>query len=314
MIAQSIQHFLSLIRGASHSNSYKMAWAKAIVEICHSNPKTQFIELKEIAQKMYKYYWNQTIYFDLIQSNNPNKRPEFLQIVRAEIDQYYQKEGERQPKHFERIEDAISIKLNKLVRILKKDVSWRFLNLGKEVKPLYKYEKGSDFLEIHHAQDIAHFASILHEAINFKWTQLLENYNTAPRIAKKLQVLDFPEIKRKSLSPFKPFLDAHNADRICFICHQPIFDGQLSIDHVIPWSFIFSDDLWNLVYAHRSCNSSKSNRILEEKTIIRLEQRNEGLLSHLLNDEELSKKKHTKELEMAVEKDYVRKFWINCKS
>ena len=36
---------------------------------------------------------------------------------------------------------------------------------------------------------------------------------------------------------------------------------KVDVDHILPWSFLYSDDLWNLVYSHRSCNSSKSNII-----------------------------------------------------
>ena len=51
-------------------------------------------------------------------------------------------------------------------------------------------------------------------------------------------------------------------------------DNELSIDHVIPWSYLFSDDIWNLVYMKKSENSSKSNKIPSEKTILNLEKRN----------------------------------------
>ena len=35
---------------------------------------------------------------------------------------------------------------------------------------------------------------------------------------------------------------------------------------------MFSDDLWNLVYVKRGYNSSKSNRIVGESKIIKLEE------------------------------------------
>ena len=36
---------------------------------------------------------------------------------------------------------------------------------------------------------------------------------------------------------------------------------DISVDHVIPWSFMYSDDIWNLVLTSKSNNSSKSNHI-----------------------------------------------------
>ena len=35
----------------------------------------------------------------------------------------------------------------------------------------------------------------------------------------------------------------------------------LSIDHFIPWSYVASDELWNLIPTSKSVNSSKSNNL-----------------------------------------------------
>ena len=102
-----------------------------------------------------------------------------------------------------------------------------------------------------------------------------------------------------------------NEERICFICGNKICDEELSIDHVIPWSYLYSDDLWNLVYAHKNCNSSKSNIIPSENDIKKLKERNEKLMQLL--KEKNKKGKHVEELSIAIEKDFVDKFWIGCK-
>ena len=314
MVNPYIKDFLHLIRHGSNSNSYKLVWAKAIVEIATEHPTEQVITLNEIAKKVFKYYWNQTIYFDLIQGNNPNFRPEFVTEVRNTINEYFQQHNTRQPIHFEKVESVVELNLKKLVRILKTDVSWRFLKVKKEIIPVYQYQKGDDQLIVPYPELLANYSDILHEAINFKWTQILETFNSVPRIAKKVRIVDFPDIKRKSLTPFKKFLSAENPEHKCFVCNKPISDKQLSIDHVIPWSFLFSDDLWNLVYLHRGCNSSKSNIIPNEQEIIKLEARNKRLFGILGADGIMGTKKVFKELEIAINRDYVRKFWINCKS
>ena len=89
-----------------------------------------------------------------------------------------------------------------------------------------------------------------------------------------------------------------------------IKDDELSIDHVIPWSYLYSDDLWNLVYVKKSENSIKSNRLPSEAMIEKLEKRNKRLLALL---DQNKKDKHSEELEFAIEKDLVRNFWIGCK-
>ena len=69
-----------------------------------------------------------------------------------------------------------------------------------------------------------------------------------------------------------------NPNKKCFITGNKIPEDKLSIDHIIPWSYMFSDDLWNLVYVESSLNSSKNNRLPDEDVIIKLEKRNKKLL------------------------------------
>ena len=73
---------------------------------------------------------------------------------------------------------------------------------------------------------------------------------------------------------------------------------------------MFSDDLWNLVYVDKSINSSKSNRIPDEKTIEKLEKRNREL-SKLIHRDGF-KSKDTEELYLSIDEGYVRKFWVGC--
>ena len=309
-----IGDFLRVIRNCNVDNTYKMAWAKALVEISCDEEKNERIELKDIAKKIFKYYWNQTIYFDLIQGSNISKPPEYITEVKKQIQKYYLKNKTKQPKHFERIDSELELDINNLVRILKQDVSWRFLNLKNETVSLYQYQKGNDFLILPNQNVIEEYSDIIFESINFRWTQILENFNSSPRIAKKIRVLDLQEIKRNNLSKYRPFLNISNPSHKCFICGKEIEGETPSIDHVIPWSYLFSDDIWNLVYTHQTCNSQKSNIIPTENDVEKLEERNIILYNLLKINSEFNSKKSTKELEIAIEKDFVKKFWISCKT
>ena len=198
--------------------------------------------------------------------------------------------------------------------ILKKDVSHRFLNLNGAKIKLYKYKKGDYEIHLHDAKIISEYAEVLSDAINFRWTQILENFNSAPRIAKKVRILDLPEIERKSLVKFRQYLNIENPYHKCFFCERKIKEETPTIDHLIPWSFIFSNDLWNLVYAHQSCNSSKSKRVPNEFEISRLEERNDRMILLLKESKEKIGKNPIEELEIAIKNNSIRKFWVNCKN
>lgn len=317
-----LDKWLMIIRSCSVDNTYKMAWARAITEIAleqgNEDQKTGTVEIKltQIAEKVISYYWDQTIFFDLIQGSNPLKPPRIVTLIRQLIDQYQERQGTRQPVKFLRsnVQSILPREYAKLVsdvaKALKLDVSYRFLNLnGKDVEGVYHYAKGDDslFMSVDNLRVLRENHTLVFEAINYRWAQILENFNHSPRICKKVKIIDEQTVTRKPLKTFTKYLDIENPQHVCFICDQ-VIEGTPALDHVIPWSYLYSDDLWNLVYAHASCNSTKSNAIPTEDTIHKLEVRNVRLLRLLqsqgINDKQVA------ELELAVERDLVKKFWI----
>ena len=157
-------------------------------------------------------------------------------------------------------------------------------------------------------QILKEYSDILFEVINYRWVQILETYNSSPRISKKIKITDRGGVRRKSLNKFKKYLSL--TDKVCFISGEE-FDGDVSIDHMIPWSFMFSDDLWNLVYVKRGYNSSKSNRIVDESEIIKLEERNKDLVRKMESKGMIDKNYF--ELKFSIENNLLRKFWISFK-
>lgn len=317
-----IKDFNQLIINCNFENTYKMAWAKAIIEICienNSDDELVNITFDQISSKILKYYWNQTIYFNLIQGSNLSKIPEILTITKKLIDDYFNTFNTKFPERFEKIESKLNKNnlnknISKISKVLKKDVCWRFLNLNNKKYDIYKLnkEEGNIELKLENVKAIKDYSDLLLQVVNYRWTQILENFNHSPRISSKVRAIDDNSIKRSNLSKFHEYLilEFEDQKKYCFYCGNIIPDDEISLDHIIPWSFMFSDDIWNLVFCHKSENSMKSNSIIEEKYIEKLEQRNRDLLS------KMSKEKHGKkyeELEMAINNNYVRKFWIASK-
>jgi hypothetical protein len=76
------------------------------------------------------------------------------------------------------------------------------------------------------------------------------------------------DIQRGSLSDYHKIWRTFGEQTqiIDVIDGQPIdMQGQekITIDHFIPWSFIASDDVWNLTPITQTNNSSKSNKIID---------------------------------------------------
>ncbi|MFW6298070.1 MAG: HNH endonuclease domain-containing protein [Bacillota bacterium] len=317
-----LHDFVDIIKNCSYDNTYKMAWAKSLVEIALESNLDELennhrIDFKEIAEKVLKYYWNHTFFFDLKQGSNPNKPPQVLTKTKELIDAYQAtRKKDTNPVRFERAYSSLKKKpffekaIRDVVKVLKIDVSHRFLRLrGETLNHIYDYNKGDDFLFIpkENLKTLKDYAFMIFDIINFRWSLILETFNSSPRISKKIKLNDEDKIRRGPLNKYYQYLVMDNPEKRCFICGEPI-DGKTEIHHVIPWSYMYSDDIWNLVLTHKSCNLKKSNQTPDENEIKRLQERNQALLKRM--EQEGYKNKAFHELQLANENDYVQKFWI----
>ena len=100
--------------------------------------------------------------------------------------------------------------------------------------------------------------------------------------------------------------------KICFISGKVIPPDKLSVHHVIPWSYLYSDELWNLVYTNKDINISQGNQLPDDKDIEKLAIRNKELLSTLLKNN--INNKHVDQLKYAVGKEnFLQENLIGCR-
>ena len=259
LLNKYIQNLTSIIRDSKMENTYKMSWIRSIVEHSTMNPNTKIIPFENLSPLIFKYYWNQTIFFDLHQGPNFIKKPKIHQLVLKEIDNY-KKEVNQQSVFFTKVENKINVDIKSISKTLKQDVSWRFIGISEEEKKkksihnhdIYNLDLNKQTIEVHHPELLKEYSDILFQLINYRWTQQLEKFNSSPRISKKVNGSDRENIKRpgSGLKRFDQYLDIENPNHICFISGDKIED-DLSRDHVIPWSYLYSDDIWNIVYVKK---------------------------------------------------------------
>ena len=118
-------------------------------------------------------------------------------------------------------------------------------------------------------------AAALELIANFYWAEFLEGCNRlAPRIVQKVSR---DGASRKPLQKYlKVLREESNAQ--CFYCEAPLGEQRApAVDHVIPWSFLLEDDLWDLVLACTRCNSAKSDWLPDRAFIEKLLARNRDL-------------------------------------
>lgn len=318
-----VNSVLLAVRGCSTRHTYDTAWARAVVEAVeekNTGPDSGEIavDLRSVSVKMVGYYWDQTVYFNLCQGPNPLRQPRVLRGVRELIKDYFRDNSYSRPAPFrkavfsqgqrEKLEQLVDTTLD----IVRGEVLTRFQLKGQAREEFLSYRGGEETLYLPQAaaSAIKENSRLLVEAIYYRWSQILEMYNTSPRLNRKVRIIDTDNLRDHPLSQFEKYLDIENPDRLCFYCGQQVTGNSPSMDHIIPWAYLCSDDVWNLVYAHQDCRPSEYGRVLPEFFLARLEKRNRALLEKLSPYTESDTMAGI--LQHAVTRGTVRRNWILC--
>jgi HNH endonuclease len=147
--------------------------------------------------------------------------------------------------------------------------------LGKLNKDLGLYEIVKDRDHIIFKHDIAEFfrkfKGILNPTINFVLTRYLERINFSPRTTEKVRGM--PARDHLTAKEKKEFLKFHG--NACFYCGKLV--ERCHIDHVIPFDYLFSTEIFNSVPACANCNSQKLNRLPTEGIFAKVLERNKKM-------------------------------------
>lgn len=79
----------------------------------------------------------------------------------------------------------------------------------------------------------------------------------------------------ESLSKYRKILLELNNSKKYFYCNGDLDDNNIHVDHFIPWSYVYDDELWNLVLSCTLCNLKKSDYLPSENNLIKIQNRNE---------------------------------------
>ena len=318
MIPSYIADWLTIIEQMNTDNTYKLAWGRALIEcvvfddFVFNDDKIEIL-FDSISLRMLKYYWNQLFFFNLKQSPYKDKDPVICKDTERLIEIYKAKTNSSIPvwfdeayKYFCNNEKSVFQKITKHIsKTLHENVSWRFMNIPSKVLLIYESKIS---IKKEDAFILKEYSQIVSKLLNYKWSQLLEKFNYQPKIASKVNGISEAKLRRNNLRKYKEELlkEFEGKEIIDFYTGKAINYNEVSIDHVIPWSFMYSDDIWNLVITSKSYNSTKSNSIPSESVIDKLKERNLRIESILSNSFKIS-------MEESIKNNYVDKFYYESK-
>ena len=221
------------------------------------------IDLNFIALNYIQQYWEYFFKFRLRQSHTP---------LDANINNILNKYG-TEPKT-----PSLEALATDRFRNLRKEV------INKSIKPevlihldhngeLYQRIRGEDSIitDLSLIYFCRKYKLILISALNFIITRYLEKINFVPRIAEKV----LGSIPRSHLNKQekKILLNIHDA---CFYCNKPC-NSAYAMDHVIPFNYLYQTEIFNIVPACNSCNSSKNDRLPIQVIFEKVKIRNRSL-------------------------------------
>jgi 5-methylcytosine-specific restriction endonuclease McrA len=104
------------------------------------------------------------------------------------------------------------------------------------------------------AESLLSLAPVLRPLLQQHWMAKIRQLNRLPE--SELESFLFGAERARLLPLQKPLKELQGG--ACFYCQEEL-DAKSQVDHFLPWSRYPDDGLDNLVLAHGSCNSSKSN-------------------------------------------------------
>lgn len=316
--ADFLYHFNSIITKGRKDNTYKFALARFLIEYSYQlddqyiesnilSNKTEAISFDAIARVFLKYYWHQICKYKIRQNFNTEKLPLIVQIINEIFGtQYIPESFDSMPK------DKIVTSERMIEKKCFQEVIPRFQNIPEGIKVnakkvFYDYDNQAIFVKPLALKFFKDNYSLLFKAILFEWAKFLEKINLGlPMIISKLET---SSRSRKSLEKFKIILLQY-FDR-CFYCNNLLSIEQrelIHVDHFIPWSYIFEDELWNLVLSCGSCNLKKHSSLPVEAFMDKLISRSQIYSESI----ELLKKSL---LRLSSENEFekvIRRYYQNC--
>lgn len=254
------------------SATYKYGLIKAMIENLYQVDSEGEVTYDQLSYSFAKIYWNLVIHHDLEQGTRGSAVVNRLREIREEY---------QVPKEitFDRLGPDIQIKAAKRIKAVMKTNVFGAL-YGDTRGSFYAFDHKTELFQFNQAvlTFMRKYQRLLVDLVNYHMAKMIEQLNALSHINYLLEKVE-SIARRSTLKPFERVLMEYFEQR-CFYCKRPLDNGnvQTHVDHFIPWSFVQSDHLWNLVLSCSSCNKSKNDKLPVRAFLDNVVARNEAML------------------------------------
>jgi hypothetical protein len=314
-----IETFRQVIDAIEHDNTYKLAFARAVLE-CISEEEYE-IQLESvvlyqynIVQKIMKYYWNQIAFFNLSQGPSSLLENRIEEIK----EEFYSNTSFKYPVWYDKVESFLKRnpirferQVKKFITLFTKSVAAKFRVSRRDKLELFELDTKFKRLLITEEQLtlLQEHESLLNQLIDYKWAMLLEEYNKAPNIIQKVIGSKEPKIRRQNLIKYRNLLleHYHLEGAKDFFTGELVDIKDISMEHLIPFNFVFRCDIWNLIIVSKDTAKERRGKIPSEEEVKRLQERNQQLFDKIKD----SKMQARFDLEDALNQHLVKRYYID---
>lgn len=239
------------------SSTYKYALIKAIIENLYQVNDQFELTYDQLAFSFTKIYWNLIVQHSLLHQNR-GKTARVVTIIKDE----QTKNGIPSEMIFDKLNEKLQIKLiNKIKTTMKENVYGALY--GDSRGSFYGFDHKKEILKLNPSVHsfMLNYQRLIVNLANYHMAAMIEELNEVPNTNYLLGKVESIG-KRSSLKLYEKILLKYFKAE-CFYCNK-IFTGlnrETQVDHFIPWSFVQSDQIWNLVLSCNKCNSSKSDKL-----------------------------------------------------
>ncbi|MDV2581371.1 HNH endonuclease domain-containing protein [Alkalibacillus haloalkaliphilus] len=269
---------------SAKSSTYKYALIKSLIENLYQVNDNVELGYDQLAYAFAKIYWNLIVHHDLTKQN---RGPKNARVV-TEMKKFQSEHGIPKDFSFDKINHKLQLKLvSKVKSVMKENV---FGALWGDTKGLfYEFDHKREYFRFQPAvrEFMMKYQRLLVNLTNYHMAKMVEELNEYPSTQYLLEKVE-SIAKRGTLKPFERILLSY-FEAECFYCGKDLTKSNRSshVDHFIPWSFVQSDQIWNLVLACGACNSSKSDKLPERGYLETIINRNDHLKKSAEDDSTL---------------------------
>lgn len=280
MLPQFLTTVHRILQYGLATNSYKYALLRALAAFGKEHGTGNKIPFAWLGEQFLSYYWPFVI-LHIRQATDQARDPVIMRFIRDVLSQMASSEHRSRekfcknyPRQHQAIRDRCCRSGGCFDEVVPRLHTIRRRQVG---APLYDFDMQKRELRLRPGarQFLREYGEVVELLTVGSWVRFTEQYTTQPRLYEKISGKK-PE---RHTSRYKDLLHSYHKG-VCFYC-----DAQLSrrlhvehVEHVIPWSYVYEDRIWNLVIACETCNSSKSDQTPENHYIERLNKRNRELL------------------------------------